>query len=358
MRLVDPEWQFASIGVRPRDILEEVLSTQQFIGGTFVRDFESSFSGILGGTCHCVGVANGTDALELALRALGIGPGHRVAIPALSFVATSEAVVNVGAEPVFIDVDSSGRINLDSASSADLKLCHGVIAVHLHGAPCDIKQIRRALGPDAKIIEDCAQAHGCVAMGAPIGTDSDAAAWSFFPGKNLGALGDAGAVTSQDAAVIERIRRAANHGRTSKHGHVEVGRNSRLDAVQAAFLSAKLPALRDWTVRRHQIAQRYIRYISNPDVRLPSIEPTHGLHQFVVRTAHRDKLGQTLSEAGIPWGIHYPYVLPDVSPGRVLGEAPIARDISTTGLSLPIGEHLSDEEVDWVITVVNQAQLS
>jgi dTDP-4-amino-4,6-dideoxygalactose transaminase len=340
-----------------------------FIGGPEVERFEQAFGAYLGGRlggAGCVGVANGTDALVVALRALGLAPGDEVIVPAFTFVATASAVALAGGVPVFADVEPD-TLSLDVAD-AEARVTPrtvGVIGVHLFGRPFDVAGVaalcrRRGLWQ----VEDAAQAHGARVGERRVGTLGDLATWSFYPTKNLGAFGDAGAVTGEDAALLARVRRIANHGRTEHYLHGELGTNSRLDALQAAVLALRLPSLDAGNRRRRQIAGRYREALAEAVARgaaeLPcdpeGTEPVY--HQFTLLTERRDALKADLAAAGIGSAVFYPVPLhrqPALARFVPAGlELPVAERASRRALSLPMFPELEDAEVEAVCRALRE----
>jgi dTDP-3-amino-3,4,6-trideoxy-alpha-D-glucose transaminase len=335
-----------------------VMQGGWYILGEEVEAFEREFAAYCG-TRECAGTGNGLDALHLILRGYGIGAGDDVIVPAHTFIATWLAVTNAGANPVPVDCDPA-TLQLDPArlAGAITPNTRAVIAAHLYGHPADIDEIASVCRKrNLKLIEDAAQAHGALYRGRRAGSLGDAAAFSFYPAKNLGAFGDGGAVVSNDSTLIERIRLQRNYGCRVKYSHETPGVNSRLDPLQAAVLRTKLPHLEEWNARRRLIAARYLRELAGiPDLSLPTIaacaDPSW--HLFVVRSSRRDSLRRFLTEAGIETMIHYP-VPPHLSgayAGTVRGEFPAAEQAADTILSLPIGPHLKDGEVRNVIQTV------
>src|SRR5689334_4283571 len=292
--------------------IENIITSSAFVGGEAVRSFEKEFAAYCEAKA-CVGVGNGTDALYLTLRALGIGPGDEVITVAHTFIATSEAIAMTGAFPVFIDVlDDTMLMDPSRIEAAITPRTRAIIPVHLYGQSCDmdaIMEIARRHG--LKVVEDAAQAHGGRWRGQRVGSIGDAATFSFYPGKNLGAFGDAGAVVSQDEALIEQIRMLANHGRLEKYTHKMEGVNSRLDGMQAAILRVKLRRLDEWNARRRQIADAYRDQLTGHGLTLPTVHENAETvwHLFVVRTDERERLQSLLKEEGIATGIHYPVPL-------------------------------------------------
>ncbi|MFL6231269.1 MAG: DegT/DnrJ/EryC1/StrS family aminotransferase [Pyrinomonadaceae bacterium] len=328
-----------------------------FITGHEVEAFESEFAAVCGAR-HCVGVANGLDALHLILRALGIGAGDEVIVPSNTYIATWLAVTYAGATPVAVEPDDR-TYNLDPArlEEAVTPRTKAIMPVHLYGQPADMDAIREVAAPyGLKVIEDAAQAHGARYKGRPAGSLGDAAGFSFYPGKNLGAMGDGGAVTTDDDALADRLRVLRNYGSRVKYYNEMKGFNSRLDELQAAILRIKLTKLSEWNERRKRIAARYLQTLEGVADLVPPFVPAYAdpvWHLFVVRHPRRDELQKHLAERGVGTLIHYP-VPPHLQRayaelGLVPGAYPLAERQAREVLSLPMGPHLSDEEVDYVI---------
>jgi dTDP-4-amino-4,6-dideoxygalactose transaminase len=337
-----------------------VIQNNFFLLGPELQTFEQKFAGFCG-TKGAAGVASGLDALTLCLRAWDIGPGDEVITPAHTFFATWLAITQVGAVPVAADVLASSY-TLDPADF-ERKLTsrtRAVICVHLYGQCCDMHEINRiARARNIKVLEDSAQAHGAVYEGQKAGNLGDAAAFSFYPTKNLGALGDGGAVTGNDAAFLKRVKRLRNYGSDIKYVFDEIGLNSRLDELQAAFLSCKLPYLEPWNAKRQEVAAAYLAGIANPSVTLPTLNPnrSHVWHLFVVCVSQRENFITHLDGQGVAAQIHYPQ-LPHQqvayrdSPHVTVG-VPVSEDISAHCVSLPVWPGMSPAQIQQVITVVN-----
>lgn len=336
-----------------------VIRDASFIGGPSVKEFEAAFATYQRAP-HCVGVGNGTDALEIALEALELPPGSDILVPAFTFVATAEAVTRAGHRVVFADVDpSTYLLTPETLAAALTPRTRAIMVVHLYGQPCDMEALTRfAVAHDLRIIEDCAQAHGAESHGRRVGTIGEVGTFSFYPGKNLGAYGDGGAVVTGSEALARRIRMIANHGRVEKYDHVFEGRCSRLDALQAAILRVKLAHLEGWVERRRTVAELYRAGLAGVgDLVLPveAKGARHVYHLFVVRTARREGLQRHLKASGVETGIHYPIALPKLQAYAHLGmaKAPfVAHRIDGEVLSLPMGEHLTDKEVESVVLAV------
>ncbi len=332
-----------------------------FIQGEECRCFEEEFAAYCG-TKYCIGVGNGLDAITLILRAMNIGRGDEVIVPSNTYIATALAVSNVGATPVFVEPDIR-NYNID-ATKIEEKITtktKAVIAVHLQGRPADmdaINEIAERYG--LRVVEDCAQAHGARYKGIRVGGLSDAAAFSFYPGKNLGALGDGGCVVTNNGELAEHIRYLGNYGSDYKYHHIFKGYNSRLDEMQAAFLRVKLPYLEHWNEERRNIAERYFSGISNKNMIMPpcsSEEFEHIYHVFVIRNNKRDELERYLLDKGIHTLKHYPvpmhmqqaYADMNIEEGKL----PVAEEISKTVLSIPMYYGMSTEEIDYIIEQMN-----
>jgi dTDP-4-amino-4,6-dideoxygalactose transaminase len=338
-----------------------VMDSGRFILGQELEQFEGEFAGFCG-TRQCIGVGNGLDALTIALRANDIGPGDEVIVPAHTFIATWLAVVECGAQLVAVDIDPDSML-MDAAAAAAACTRHtaAIVPVHLYGRPVDpAPYVATARRQDLQIIGDAAQAHGAEVAGRPVGAMGNSATFSFYPSKNLGAVGDGGALTTDDDAFANRARRLRNYGSATKYEFAELGVNSRLDPLQAAFLRAKLRVLPAWNARRARIAARYLEELAGfPDLMLPSPLGTgevHAWHTFCVRHPRRDALRAHLEECGIQTQVHYP-VPPHLTPafsylGMKPGSFPVAEAAAATALSLPIGPQLDEGAVTFVIDCV------
>lgn len=347
------------------ETVQRVLHSGSYIGGAEVEAFENAFADFCGAR-HVVGVANGLDALKLALLALDVGPGDEVIVPSHTFIATWLAVSHCGATPVPVEPTADGfNIDPHRVAACITPKTKGIIPVHLYGEPADLDPlIHLANRHGLFVLEDAAQAHGAVYRGRRIGSHGHAVAWSFYPGKNLGAFGDGGAVSTQDEALARRIRMLGNYGSRTKYVNDAIGYNSRLDPLQAAILRAKLPRLDEWNARRHAIAERYNQALRGllPTPAAPKEHQGHAWHLYVVRHPDRDRLQQQLSEAGVTTLIHYPRPphLQEAYAALGLGEGrfPLAEQYAATVLSLPIGPHVSLAQVNHVIEAVTSVLAS
>lgn len=343
-----------------RRAFDRVLSRSWYIEGEEDKTFEKSFAEYCGAQ-YCVGVGNGLDALTLALKALKIGEGDEVIVPSNTYIATALAVTSVKAKPVFVEPDIR-TFNIDTSliEPAITNKTKVIMPVHLYGQPCDMESIMEIAGRhNLKVIEDCAQAHGALYKRKKIGTFGDVSGFSFYPGKNLGALGDAGAVITDSKELSDTVRALGNYGSDYKYHHIYKGSNSRLDELQAAFLSIKLLHLDRVNETRRRIARIYTAKIKNPAIITPYVIPetVPVWHIYAIRCAARDALEKYLTANDIGTNKHYPIPMhlqecyKDL--GYRKGDYPIAEEISQTELSLPMYYGMSDEEVDYVITKIN-----
>jgi dTDP-3-amino-3,4,6-trideoxy-alpha-D-glucose transaminase len=332
-----------------------VVASGRFLLGPELDAFEQEFA-TFSGARHCVAVGSGLDALRIALQARGIGPGDEVIVPGQTFIATWLAVTAAGATPIPVDVDPlTHLIDVAAVEAAVGPRTAAIVPVDLYGQPAAHVMLRKIADCHGLwLLDDAAQAHGATLLGRPVGTFADAAAWSFYPGKNLGALGDGGAVTTDDEALARRIRRIRNYGSEQKYVHVEPGVNSRLDELQAAALRVKLRRLPAALARRREIAERYTATLADTPLGLPPSLPTSepSWHLYVVRSGHRDELQRRLHANGVETLVHYPTV-----PHRQQAYAgtpaarvslPNAERAAAEVLSLPIGPHMSPSDVDRV----------
>lgn len=340
--LVDLRIQNDQVAAEVRGALDAVCDSGAFVLGPQVRHFEEEYAAFCG-VAHAVGVGNGTDALVLALRAAGIGPGDEVVVPANTFVATAEAVALVGAELALVDCTPDFLVDTDALARRVTQRTRAVVGVDLYGQVAPFEAIRAVVGDGVVVVEDAAQSQGATRHGRPAGSFGTVAATSFYPGKNLGAYGDAGAVLTDDQDLAQRLRALRNHGGVNKYEHLVVGTNSRLDSMQAAVLSVKLRHLTQWNVERDEAARRYDELLAElPGVVRPRVLPgnEHVWHLYVVRVAERDRVLAELAEDDVHAGIHYPspvHLLPAFSGlGLGPGSFPVAERLAGELLSLPM----------------------
>lgn len=344
-----------------RSAFDRVFSRSWYIGGVEDTEFEKAFAAYCG-TEYCVGCGNGLDALMLALKALGVGEGDEVIVPSNTYIATALAVTYVGADPVFVEPDIR-TFNIDP-SLIEAKITdktRAIMPVHLYGQPCDMEPVMAVAAKHGLfVVEDCAQAHGATYKGRRVGSFGDAAGFSFYPGKNLGALGDAGAVVTNSKEIADKVRALGNYGSDYKYHHIYKGSNSRLDEMQAAFLSAKLPHMDRMNAERRRIAELYSRGITNPKVTVPFV-PEYCVpvwHIYGIRCKERDALEKHLNGRGIGTNKHYPIPMHLQECYKDLnipeGALPIAEEISATELSIPMYYGMTDEQIQYVIDAINE----
>lgn len=356
--MIDLAAQHQSIKLEVRLAMDRVIMNTRFIGGKELVEFEEAFARFQG-VPYAIGVSNGTSAIELALRALGIGPGDEVVTQANSFIATPEAISAVGATPVFVDVtDETNNIDVMKIEAAISGRTKAIIPVHLYGELCpmdEIISIARKHG--LRVIEDSAQAHGAERDGKRAGAWGDAATFSFYPGKNLGAYGDAGAVVTRDEALAHHVAKLKDHGRSEKYVSDIIGGNERMDTLQAAILAVKLKHLTSWNEARRRIAARYVELMAHLPLRLPrKTTADHVYHLFVVKTEQRDALQQHLKAAGISTGVHYPVPL-HLQPalahlGYGAGSFHVTERLAGEILSLPMYPEMTDAQIERVASEV------
>jgi dTDP-4-amino-4,6-dideoxygalactose transaminase len=357
--LCDLQAQYLTIKPQVDAAIAQVIGETSFIGGRFVREFERAFAADYG-VKHCIPVANGTDAIYIVLKMLGIGAGDEVITTAHTWIATGETVSQSGARPVFVDVDDYFTIDVEQIEAAITPRTKAIIPVHLFGQPADMTRVMNiAAKHGLQVIEDCAQAHYATWQGRRVGTFGRAATFSFYPGKNLGAYGDAGAILTNDDELALKMRMFANHGALQKHHHVMEGINSRLDSMQAAILSVKLPHIHDWTRARQQVAAWYDAALSDvPGVERPRVRDAaqHVYHLYVIKVDRREELMAALSAKGIETAVHYPVPLPAMEAYKYLAatQRPVPRALENAGrtLSLPIYPELSREAVQHVAQAI------
>lgn len=358
---VSLEYMHNEIKEEMQEAVLDVIKKNWFIRGEYCERFEQEFAAYCGAK-YCVGCGNGLDALYLLLRACEITYGDEVIVPSNTFIATALAVTYAGATPVFVEPDIS-TYTIDSKKIQEKITANtkAIIVVHLYGQPADMDAVKKIAEENhLLVIEDAAQAHGAEYKGGKTGSLGNAAAFSFYPGKNLGALGDAGAVTTDDKHIADKVRAIANYGSDYKYHHIYAGTNSRLDEIQAAVLLVKLRNLDKWNRYRQKAANQYLAGIKNEKILLPAVaeDRSHVWHIFALRTDDRDIFENYLTKHGIGTTIHYPtpihlqgaYSTLNLSKGML----PIAEQISDTELSIPMYYGITDEEIDYIVNVVNQ----
>jgi dTDP-4-amino-4,6-dideoxygalactose transaminase len=361
IRLVDLKAQYIRYQAEFDAAIADVIHDSAFIGGRFVREFEAAFAASYG-VRHVIGCANGTDAIYIVLKMLGVGPGDEVVTTAHSWISTSEVVRQCGAQVRFVDTDVYYHLDASKLEASLSDKTRVVIPVHLFGQPADLDAIaaicrRRAV----TLIEDCAQAHYATLRGERVGTIGHAATFSFYPGKNLGAWGDAGAIITNDDQLAERCRMYANHGALEKHHHQIDGINSRLDGLQAALLTAKLRHIGKWTEERCQVAKWYDECLSRISVVVrPTVRPyaKHVWHLYVVQVPDRVGLQRHLLSQGIETAVHYPTALPLLPPYRCpensAARFPNAAANQDRILSLPMFPEMSRADVEYVAACIDE----
>jgi len=360
---VDLKRQYENIKDDIDSVIFKVISESAFIGGTYVSNFESAFANFCNAK-HCIGVANGTDALYIAMKTLGLGKGDEVITAANSFIATSEAITMTGAKVVFVDINpQTFNINTQKIEGKITPRTKAIVPVHLYGQPADMDPILSLSRKyNLKIIEDAAQAHGAIYKGRAIGSFGDMACFSFYPGKNLGAYGDGGAIVTYNEEWAQRARMFANHGRSDKYRHEIEGINSRLDGLQAAILEVKLKHLPEWTEARRKNAYCYNRYLANTDLLTPiEIENVTAVyHLYVVRVKKelRQRIQTHLQSKGISTGIHYPIALPNLRAYNYLNHSendfPEATRASHEILSLPMFPELEENQIKYIVDTIKE----
>lgn len=353
---VDLYAQYQTIKPEIDQAIENVIRDTAFIRGPYVKKFNAEFAAAYG-VKHCIGVANGTDAIYIVMRMLGIGPGDEVITVANSWISTSETIGQTGATPVFVDTEPD-YFTIDPAliEAAITERTKAIIPVHLTGQACQMDQIVALCEKHGlHLIEDCAQSHFSEVNGQRVGTFGIASTFSFYPGKNLGAYGDAGCILTNDDALAEKITMYANHGALKKHSHFMEGINSRLDGLQASILSAKLPYIHEWTEARIRHAASYDEVLADiPQIVRPTVRPEsrHSYHLYMIRAEKRDELKAYLSDQGVATAIHYPVPLPFMPAYAHLGyqreQFPIVAQYQQEILSLPIYPEITPEMIRYV----------
>lgn len=356
--LLDLQAQFKSIEDEIREAIDRVLARQNFINSVETQNFEKNFAAAHE-TAFGIGCSNGTAAISMALTALGIGAGDEVILPAMTFIASASAIIHVGAKPVLVDIDSDTyTIDPEKVRMRINARTRAILPVHLYGNPCNMTALKElAEGAQIAIIEDAAQAHLAKYKGRPVGSDSTCATFSFYPGKNLGAFGDAGAVITQNNELADRLKAARDHGRQpgSKYSHATIGRNDRMDEIQAAVLDVKLKHLSEWTVSRRRNARIYDQKLKAAGFAVLQEQPLGECvyHQYVVEVKNRDATLAHLKKSGIDAGIHYPIPVHMQPAMQFLGysveDFPISERVGAHILSLPVYPEMTAEMIDEVL---------
>jgi dTDP-4-amino-4,6-dideoxygalactose transaminase len=359
IKFLDLKNQYDSIKDEIDIAIKNVIDKSAFIGGEYITKFENEFAKYHEAK-YCIGVGNGTDALEIAIESLSLPKDSEVIVPANSFIASSEAITRTGHKVVFSDCDKNNyTISIESLKSKITKNTKAIVVVHLYGHPCNMDQILQiAKEYNLKTIEDCAQAHGAEYKNKKVGAIADIGTFSFYPGKNLGAYGDGGAIVTNNEYLAKKCKMIANHGRIEKYNHEFEGRNSRLDGLQAGILSVKLRHLDKWTNQRIEIADYYLQNLKKiKEVILPKREnwAKQVYHLFVIRVKSRDKLQQYLKDNDIQSAIHYPIALPKLKAYEYINQKNedfFANYYDEQLLSLPIGEHLNKDDLQHICNTI------
>lgn len=339
--------------------IKRVLDNSYYIDGPFLKQFEQEWAEYCG-TKYCVGVGNGLEGIKLSLLALGIKENEEVIIPSHTFIATALAVSNCGANPVFVEVNEDDcLINPDKIEEKITDKTKAIIVVHLYGQCCEMDKIMDiAKRHNLKVVEDAAQAHGATYKGRKAGSLGDIAEFSFYPGKNLGCLGDGGCITTNDKELADKVRELRNYGSNQKYIHNEKGFNSRLDELQASILSVKLPYLDKWNKDRRRIASRFNNEIKNEKIKLPveNVDNYHVYHQYVVQVDDRENFQEYLKKYDIPTMVHYPRAIHKQKAYEEFNklDLPIAEELASKVVSLPMYYGLSDEEINYIIDKINK----
>jgi dTDP-4-amino-4,6-dideoxygalactose transaminase len=357
IQLVDLKAQYESIKPEIDAAMAQVIEKTAFIGGPFVQEFEKNFASFCK-VRHCIGVGNGTDAIFIALKTLGVGPGDEVITVANSFIATTEAITMTGARVVFVDINpKTYNIDVTKIEAKVTPRTKAIVPVHLYGQPADMGPILDiARRHNLKIVEDCAQAHGAEYEGRRIGSIGDMACFSFYPGKNLGAYGDAGAMVTSSDDLSVKARMFANHGRIDKYNHEKEGVNSRMDGLQGAILNSKLKHLEEWTEKRRRNAYLYNEHLKGLPVvlpeEIPNVRAVYHLYVIRVKAELRQGLQDNLKKNGIATGIHYPIALPNLIAYKYLkhkeADYPEATAASQKILSLPMYPELETQQIEYI----------
>ena len=357
--ILDLTAQYAALQEDIEAAAIRVLRSGRYVLGPEVEALEAEFGAVLG-LAHVVSCASGTDALSLSLRALGIGPGDEVLIPAFTFAAPAEATALTGASPVFVDIDpETFLIDPEQCRDAVTPRTRAVVVVHLFGRPANVAAVREAVGPDVAIVEDCAQSFGAKASGRATGTFGRLGSFSFFPSKNLGGCGDGGAIATGDADLASRLRALRNHGSSQAYHHETLGLNSRLDALQAAILRVKLPHVAEWNRKRQRVANRYTEILRQQDgLQPPGNAEGHVWHQYTLQSRRRDAIQEQLAQDGIESRIYYPIPLHQqkaYAQWAPEGPLPAAEKACRQCLSLPMYPELESVQVERICASIARA---
>lgn len=358
---VDLKAQYQTIKNEIDDAIRSVIEDTAFIRGKYVAEFETAYAEKYG-VKHCISCANGTDAIYITLKMLGVGPGDEVITVANSWISTSETISQTGAKPVFVDIDQYYNIDVAKIEEKITPRTKAILPVHLYGQPAEIDKIKHICDiHKLYLVEDCAQAHFAEYKGKKVGTFGIAGTFSFYPGKNLGAYGDAGAIITNDNELAKKVMMYANHGALRKHFHEIEGVNSRMDGLQAAILSAKLPYIEKWNQKRYSNGLLYNKHLKKcKEIQIPELRPdsTHIFHLYVIRTEKRDELQKYLKEHGIETAIHYPAALPFLKAYEYLGhrpeDFPVAYKYQREILSLPMYPELTEDMIQYVVTRIRE----
>jgi dTDP-4-amino-4,6-dideoxygalactose transaminase len=358
---VDLKAQYKSLKPEMDAAIQSIIDNTAFVGGKAVEAFEQSFAAKYG-VKHCIGCANGTDAIYITLKALGVGPGDEVITAANTFIATSETISQTGARPVFVDIDKYFHIDPAKIEAKITKKTKAVIPVHLYGQAADISAVRAICDAHGlPVIEDCAQSHFSTFEGRKTGTFGLAGTFSFYPGKNLGAYGDAGAIITNDDDLARKARLFACHGSLQKYLHEIEGINSRIDGIQAAVLTVKLKHIDDWNKARHEHGLKYNALLAGlPAVKTPELRDKafHIFHIYALQAPRREALSEFLKTKGIATGIHYPTALPFMPAYGYLNHKPSDFPVAFQGqseiLSLPMYPELSDEQIEYTAQAIKE----
>lgn len=349
VKFLDLKKNYESIKPQIDDAIADVLNNTSFISGPQVTNFENNFAKYID-VKHCIGCGNGTDALEIALKSLDIGPDDEVITQSNTFVSTVFAIVSTGATPILVEPEPhTFLIDISKIENKITAKTKAIIPVHLYGYPTDMDKINEiAIKYNLYVIEDAAQAHGALFHGQKVGRFGTIGCFSFYPGKNLGAIGDGGALVTNDDSLANKIRKFRNLGSEKKYHHEMYGRNSRLDSIQAAVLNVKLKYLDVWNKNRVRNAHLYNKYLEDTPIILPRLDKNAVYHLYVIRTSKRDRLKEFLEKNGIQTGIHYPIPITKLEAFEGLEETPTANYMANDILSLPMYPELTDEEIKYV----------